>query len=92
MRVRTHRRDTPANTHDNHKILGGTRILNLYTYQTREMQKRVVFSDWTQFARIAKKVFVFKTRPVLEPNVLPHKQIVNDYNVKECISIEEMEN
>ena len=29
---------------------------------------------------------------VLEPNVSLHKQIVRDYNVKECISIEEMEN
>ena len=29
---------------------------------------------------------------VLKPNVLPHKHIVKDYDVKECISTEEMEN
>ena len=29
---------------------------------------------------------------VLEPNVLPHKQIVKDDDVKECISTEEIEN
>ena len=29
---------------------------------------------------------------VLETNVLPHKQIIKDDDVKECISIEEVEN
>ena len=29
---------------------------------------------------------------VLEPNVSPHMQIVKDYDVKECISIEEIKN
>ena len=29
---------------------------------------------------------------VLEPNVSPHKQIVKDYDVKECVFIEEIEN
>ena len=28
----------------------------------------------------------------LEPNISPHEQIVKDYNVKECISIEEIKN
>ena len=28
---------------------------------------------------------------VLEPNVSPHKQIIKDDDVKECISIEEVE-
>ena len=29
---------------------------------------------------------------VLEPNLSPHKQILKDYNAKECTSIEEIEN
>ena len=29
---------------------------------------------------------------VLKPNVSPHKQIVKDYDVKECVSVEENEN
>ena len=29
---------------------------------------------------------------VLEPNVSPHKQIIKDDDVKECISTEEVEN
>ena len=29
---------------------------------------------------------------VLEPNVSPHRQIIKDDDVKECISIEEVEN
>ena len=29
---------------------------------------------------------------VLEPNVSPDKQIVKDYGVKECISIEKIKN
>ena len=29
---------------------------------------------------------------VLKPNVSPHKQTVKDYDVKECISIQKIEN
>ena len=33
------------------------------------------------------KMFIFN-KMVREPNVSPHKQIIKDDNVKECISIE----
>ena len=39
---------------------------------------------------LRKRLFSVK-KMVLEPNVSPHKQIVEDDDVKECISMEEIE-
>ena len=33
-------------------------------------------------------VQIYRNKMVLEPNVSPHKQIIKDDDVKECISIE----
>ena len=35
---------------------------------------------------------ICQNKLVLESDVSPHKQIVKDYDAKECISIEESEN
>ena len=35
-----------------------------------------------------KKITFLVNKMVLEPNISPHKQIIKDDDVKECISIE----
>ena len=51
-------------------------------------RKVIVFSfSWRFLLNLSSK-----NKMVLEPNVSPHKQIIKDDDVKECISIKYVEN
>ena len=41
---------------------------------------------------LVRVISILAKKMVLEPNVSPHKQVIKDDDVKECISIEEVEN
>ena len=64
--------------HENICTIALINIHYLYTVNVKESEAHCV--NGSQLAKMNKMV--------LEPNVSPHKQIIKDDDVKECISIE----